>query len=260
MKKYFLVFKLALQDLFEYKLDFFMSTFKYSLMVILMTFVWLQVEKDGQAGFFNPQETVSYFLMSAMLYSLSNFHPWYIEDDIRLGYLSKYLVKPISVNLYYFFYESARVTIDTLLKIVVFMIILFFFQLLPSQSFTRILVIFTYLPFIFLFSFQWLSLISITSFWITEAYALRWAVTIMTRLLSGILVPIVYFPEVLQHLFFFLPFEHLAFTPIQFILNKIDISTLYQSLAILICWIIVLGFFRQWIWQKGLHDFEGTGL
>lgn len=260
MKKYLLVFKLASQDIFQYKLDFFLSVLKYSVMVFLMTIVWLNVEKSGGVGVFTPQQTVGYFIFSAMLYSLSNFHPWYIEEDIRLGYLSKYLVKPVSPTIYYFCFELTRVSIETVSKMIVFFGILFWLNLLPNLSFWQVGILLLYSPFIFLFAFQWLMIISLLSFWVTEAYALRWAVTLFTRFMSGVLVPMVYMPEQIQRIFFFLPFEHLAFTPISFMLGNSSLTMLGQGFGILLIWTLVITLVRQWTWKKGLHSYEGTGI
>ena len=102
MKKYVLVARLAIQDVFEYKFDFLLQSSKYAIMVLLMMLVWQAVERNGSPGFLTQQEIVSYFVLSAMIYTLSNFHPWYIEEDVRMGYLAKYLVKPVSPTLYYF--------------------------------------------------------------------------------------------------------------------------------------------------------------
>lgn len=260
MKKYWLVIKLAAKDLFQYKFDFFLHTVKYSLMVLMMSVVWLQVEKDGNVGLLSSQETISYFLMSAMLYTLSNFHPVYIEEDIRLGYLSKFLVKPMSPTIYYFCFEFSRVLIETLIKIVVFLSILFALHLLPNLTWFQIAVLLLYSPLVYTFAFEWLTLISLLAFWITEAYAVRWAVTIFTRLLSGVLVPLVYFPAAVQTLLFFLPFQHLAFSPIQFMLGKTSLFTLGLGTLVLLFWTLVLGIFRQLVWKFGLNNYEGTGI
>lgn len=260
MQKYLYVSKLAIQDLFVYKFDFLLNTLKYSLMVIMMTLVWLAVERDGGVGILDQQQVVSYFILSAMVYTLSNFHPWYIEDDIRLGQLSKFLVKPLSPMVYYFFYEAASVFFETVMKMFVFMSILYFTNLLPSFSFVNILILCLYMPFIFTFAFFWLSLTSQLAFWITEAFAVRWAVSIFTRLLSGILVPILYFPESVQQIFQFLPFQHLAFTPIQFMLGNITPLTLLQNLLILLSWTVVLVFLHRSVWMYGLKNYEGTGI
>lgn len=260
MGKYFLVLKLAVQDLFTYKFDFFLSMMKYAIMVFLMTIVWLNVEKNGHVGAFNTQETISYFVMSAMLYSLSNFHPWYVEDDIRYGYLSKYLVKPVTPMLYYFFFELAKVGLETISKMIVFLSILFWLKLLPNFSLLNVGILLAYCPFIFIFAFQWLVIISQLSFWMTESYAIRWAVTLFTRLMSGILLPIVYLPEQVQKIFYFLPFEHLAFTPINFMLGKISLSVLGHAFSVLLVWIVIISLFRQWMWRKGLKSYEGTGI
>lgn len=260
MKKYFLVAKLAIQDVLEYKLDFLMSTSKYSLMVLLMTIVWQAVEKDGHTGYFNASELTNYFLLSAMLYTLSNFHPWFIEEDIKLGYLSKYLVKPLSPTLYYLFFEAAKVFLETGMKMIVFLGILFLTGNLPSLTIDKVFLLLLYIPFVFLFSFQWLTLISILSFWITEAYSVRWAVTIFSRLLSGVLVPLTYFPDVLKQPLFYLPFQHLASTPIELLMGRISIDTFFTSFAILLFWLLALSIFKHWVWQKGIKSYEGVGL
>jgi ABC-2 type transport system permease protein len=260
MKKYFLVMKLAAQDLFQYKLDFFLSVTKYAISISLLAIVWLNVEKSGQVGAFTPQQTITYFLLSAMLYSLSNFHPYYIEEDIRYGYLSRYLVKPMSVTIYYICFELTRVSIETISKMVVFFSLLFWFHLLPDFSLAHLAIVITYSPFIFLFAFQWLMIVSQLSFWITEAYALRWTVTLLMRLLSGLLIPMIYFPEMVQQIFFYLPFQHLAYTPITFMLGKLTLPMFAKSFLVLLCWTMIVTLLRRWMWYKGVRSYEGTGI
>ena len=260
MIKYLVVFKLAAQDVLEYKLDFFLSMTKYALMILMMSFVWGAVEKEGNLGIFTQSENVRYFFFAAILYSVSNFHPWYVEEDIKFGFLSKYLVKPISPNLYYIFYELARTCIETIVKFGIFVPLLYILKLQFSTSLTNILLFFLFFPFIFLFSFQALTIVSTLSFWITEAYAIRWGVTIIFRFLAGLLVPMVYFPLFFQKISFWLPFQHLAFTPIQIVQGKVSIQYSLIGLIVLISWTIVISIMKKILWQKGIHEYEGTGI
>ncbi len=260
MQKYWLVFFSSFQDVLTYRADLFLSTFKYAGMVLMMTFVWLAVESSNPGSTFSQSETITYFVFSAMLYSLSNMHPWYIEDDIRLGHLTKYLVKPISPLGYYVSFETAKVVVETLMKVVILLPALILLNAWTPPSLQHILLATVFAPLIFLFSFTFLSLISIFTFWFTEIYSLRWALTSTNRFLAGTLIPISFFPEAFQNVSFYLPFQHLAFTPIRLLQGEMTVPVGLQSLGILAVWLIVFTLLRSFIWRQGLRHFEGTGL
>lgn len=259
MEKYILVFRQAIQDTVEYRFDFFMHTIKYALMVLVMALIWLTVEKEGHLAF-SKQETVSYFAFSAALYSLSNFHTVYIEEDIQFGKLSKFLVKPLSPKLYYFSFAAAPAFVETLLKFIVIVPLLLLFGFSFSISIPNLLLFLLFLPVVFIFSFIFFSIISFSAFWITEAYAVRWSLNIFLRLSSGILVPISFFPHYYQKISFYLPFQHLAFTPIQIIQGTIPETQAIQALFILLFWSIVLLLVQKMVWKKGLLAYEGVGI
>ncbi|MFZ1721355.1 MAG: ABC-2 family transporter protein [Microgenomates group bacterium] len=260
MQKYWLVFFSSVQDVLTYRADLFLSTFKYAGMVLMMTFVWLAVESSNPGSTFSRSETINYFVFSALLYSLSNMHTWYIEEDIRLGFLTKFLVKPVSPLTYYLSFETAKVLVETLMKIVVFIPALLIFTVWTPPSLMHFLLAFAFMPVIFLFSFTYMSLISIGTFWLTEIYSLRWAITSTNRFLAGTLIPISFFPLAYQNISFFLPFQHLAYTPIRLLQGQMSLATGVQSLGILLFWLCVLFFLRAFAWRKGLEHFEGTGL
>lgn len=260
MKKYWHVFALSLQDVFEYRFNFFVHTFKYAVMVILTAMVWLAVMKENPNLGYSINETITYFVFAAILYSFSSFHTWYIEEDIKLGMLSKYLLKPISPFLYYFSHQSANAVIETVVKMGVFLPILWGLGFLPSIQLQNTLMFFFFLPFIFFFSFSLFTLISSWSFWFTDVFAIRWSLTIIFRLLSGMMVPLSFFPSSVQQILFYLPFQHLVFTPIRLMQNALSIRTAFVSLGILIAWTVVFSAIRIAVWKKGSDSYEGTGI
>lgn len=260
LAKYYLVYKLAIQDIFQYRLDFLMSTAKYSFMVLMMSLVWIAVGKEGNDLALNQTETVRYFFFAAILYTLSNFHTNYIEDDIRLGGMNRFLLKPIAAYGYYFNFELAKGSLATFVKLVTMLPTLWLLGFGFSVPVQNIALVTLFIPFIFIFSYSMFSLISGMAFWINEAYAIRWAATIFLRFLSGLLVPISFMPQLWQQISFWLPFQHLAFTPIQLIQSKIDLSTALLSLAILMVWTVVFNLLRFFQWRAGYFQYEGTGI
>ncbi len=247
-----------MQDVFEYRVDFAIHVFKYAMMVLMMAIVWLAVQREGRAVM-SEQETVSYFVFAAILYSLSNFHTWYIEDDIRLGTLSKYLLKPISAFRHYFSFESAIAVLETILKFAVMTPIILLFDLAPNIQLTNFLLFCLYLPIIFIFSFTLFNLINYLSFWISESYAIRWALMILFRFLEGLLVPLLFFPAWYQKLSWFLPFQHLAYTPIRLLQGNMSWQQGVWGIGTIIFWLLIINFFRQKVWNLGTKSYEAQG-
>ncbi len=153
--KYTLVFKLAAQNVFQYRFDFILHTLKYAMMVLMMALVWLAVGREAPLAL-SQNQTVTYFFLSAILYSLSNFHTIYIEDDIRVGGLTKYLVKPISPFLYYFVFEAAPATIETILKWVTMAPLLFLLGYPLQLTWWQCAWLAVFAPLIFSFAFAFL--------------------------------------------------------------------------------------------------------
>jgi len=62
----------------------------------------------------------------------------------------------------------------------------------------------------------------------------------LIELLSGLLIPISFFPHRLQIILDWLPFEHIAYTPLQIYLGKLDAQAAAFALAKQWIWIVVL--------------------
>ncbi len=227
-------------------------------MVIMLSFIWLEAAKTNPS--INRAEIISYFLFSTIFYSFISFHTRYIEQDIRLGSLTKYLLKPINPFWNYIVYSLSLALVETLIKLVIVGSFIYFIWGGISISPSNILWATIFAPFSYFLSFCILASVSALTFWIDESFAIRWAWTIIMRLLSGLLVPLIFFPENIQKIMYYLPFQHMAFTPIRILQNKMSVNEIHQSLMILIAWSIVIYIFHKILWRKGELHYEGTGI
>ena len=72
----------------------------------------------------------------------------------------------------------------------------------------------------------------------------------LIELLSGLLIPINFFPRSLQTIMAWLPFEHIAYTPLQIYLGKLNGAQAVRLLAVQWFWVIVLlGLANLW-WNR----------
>ena len=62
----------------------------------------------------------------------------------------------------------------------------------------------------------------------------------LIELLSGLLIPMAFFPEKLQRVMAWLPFEHIANTPLQIYLGKLDRGAALRALGTQWLWVIAL--------------------
>ena len=69
------------------------------------------------------------------------------------------------------------------------------------------------------------------------------------ELLSGLLVPMTMFPETAQKVVAYLPFQHIAYTPLRLYLGKLNGPEIYQALAVQYLWVVVLALFGAWFWS-----------
>ncbi len=72
----------------------------------------------------------------------------------------------------------------------------------------------------------------------------------LIELLSGLLVPMTYFPKPLQKIAAWLPFEHIAYTPLQIYLGKLSGAQAAKALATQWIWIALLLWAGSAWWKR----------
>ncbi len=252
-------YAIGLQNEQAYRLDLFMRIFKYAFSVIFLSVIWIKVGASSDSPLLSPSGLIAYYISTATIFGLANFHTWYVEEDIKLGYLSKFLVKPLSPYWMYFMQQAASASIDLATKLVVFAPVIFWLQ--PAGLNPLSLLMFcAYLPIVYYFSFTFFFCMSSLSFWLQDVYALRWAWFGLFRFISGIWVPLYLFPPFWQKVSFYLPFSHLVYTPAQLLQGAVPIDLALQGLVVLSVWSLLVTALRIFVWHRGLLAYESTGV
>ena len=84
----------------------------------------------------------------------------------------------------------------------------------------------------------------------TYMFGMDMAKSALLGFLSGQLIPISFFPEVLQTFFSFLPFSSMVYTPVMVYLGKYSGQELLFVLGRQFLWIIILYAFGSFLWSK----------
>jgi ABC-2 type transport system permease protein len=87
------------------------------------------------------------------------------------------------------------------------------------------------------------------SFKVTNMWGMSQIMDAIVRLLSGALIPISFFPGVIQKIIFILPFSSLIYTPTMIYLGKLTGLEVVKALSLQIVWIIVLAAIAKLLWK-----------
>ncbi|HUO35906.1 MAG TPA: ABC-2 family transporter protein [Candidatus Acidoferrum sp.] len=81
----------------------------------------------------------------------------------------------------------------------------------------------------------------------------------LIELLSGLLVPMTFFPAKVQVVLAWFPFEHIAYTPLQIYLGKFDRHHEVMALGIEWFWVFALMFAAHLWWNRAVHKITIQG-
>lgn len=81
----------------------------------------------------------------------------------------------------------------------------------------------------------------------------------LIELLSGVLIPMTFFPETIRTILGWLPFQHIAFTPLEIYLGKYTIQQAGWALAKQWVWVGVLMWLAHVWWQRSTREITIQG-
>ena len=72
----------------------------------------------------------------------------------------------------------------------------------------------------------------------------------LVELLSGLLIPMTYFPKTVAKVLAWLPFEHIAYTPLSIYLGRFSTRAALGWLCVQWIWVVILLFAAHWWWER----------
>lgn len=204
---------------------------------------------------------LSYIVIANILYSLMEFGISYrIAESVRSGDVSIQLLRPINY-IKTLYVESFSYFISRILTVVVPIIILssLFFEITIIPNFSNIVsFILSFILGISIIIFIDI-IFGLFSFWTTNGWGISVLRQAMIRFLSGALVPIVFFPNVIQKLLLVLPFQNLVNTPTNFLLYNYSVSETCFKLLVQFIWVVVFMFISNILFNYIRRELEING-
>ena len=180
-------------------------------------------------------------LGSAIFILLKTYVDWLMNYEIREGAIASYLIKPIDYGLYTFFtslgsvlLNLAAITIPTL-----FMLLFVFkvkFTLGPGLIAFPLSLLMA-----FMISFCFDYFVGLLGFYSESVWGISTVKEIILTVFSGALIPLQFFPDALEKVLLWLPFQAIYHTPLMMV-TKPDQGwdVFLPMLLVQLFWVIVL--------------------
>jgi ABC-2 type transport system permease protein len=230
-------------NILAFRLRYFTGIITYFLNVTVYYFIWTAVFHSTQsiAGYSLPQ-MLTYVSVGWIIRSFYwNTIDQEMAYEVIEGKIAMDLIKPVSVQWMWIWRamgESAfRLGLLTLPTAIV--VALVFPVQLPASPEDLLLFAIGVLGSFFLMG-AINFMIGTCAIPLKSILALIRAKYWLIELLSGLLIPMAFFPQKIQQVLAWLPFEHIAYTPLQIYLGKLDHAHALRALA------------TQWLWVTSL--------
>jgi ABC-2 type transport system permease protein len=262
IRKWGALFSAYFQDGLAYRASGYIWLMTDAIPALIMPLVWLSAYNGRPtiAGY-SPSQMVMYYLVMVTITNFITSHlMWEIAMEIKEGFFSVYLVRPISFFQHQFIRNLAWRTIRTGIFLPVGFVLLMIFKeyvqwgnfYLGWQVWVAILLGHT-------LSFTLVFAMSLLALWLQEAHSVYELYYIPSLFLSGQLVPLSILPTWALGISAILPFRYTLALPTELIVGRLSPEAGTQQILIQLIWITIAVIAGQFLWRKGLKHYTGVG-
>lgn len=249
----------AFQSLLSYRLNFFMYVLGEFLTVFVTYYLWAAVFRDSGAaslnGFTMTDMFAYIFMCQAASVFVLNDASSEVAYEVREGSIAMNLIRPIRYRVVVLFkvlggliYNMVFVGIPIML--VVSLARYFSYGIAPDVMgiigffISCVLGFFVYFYFNFIFG--------LTAFFVTNVWGMGMLKGAIVNFLSGLLIPIGFFPAWAQKILSYLPFNSLIYTPVMIFLGKFRGTELINALLTQVFWVVFFGIAGTAFWRLAI--------
>lgn len=250
---YLEVIRIRFLMMLAYRVNYYSGVVIYSLNIGVYYFLWNAVY--GGATSLNGMTVVQMSTYIAISWMSRAFYfnnlDHEIAEEIREGTVAVQLIRPYQ----YLLVKAAQGLGEGLFRLFLFSVpgLIIVSLILPIQlpSFGLVWLKFALSLFLgFLVNVQVNLLIGILTFFLLNNQGLLRAKRVLVDLLSGVVIPISFYPEWAQSILSLLPFQAISYLPSITLVKGLDGESFIQAMGIQMIWILVLCLPILIIWAK----------
>jgi len=247
-----------------YRSHMLVSVFVGPIYFLVQYFIWSAVLKHQETinGFTLEQILMYYGITMLVNYCIMDFAGWNLQMLIHTGKFLTFMLRPVNHKYFAFSQKIGHRLLGFCLEFIpVYLLFCFVFRLnLVPDNFiwTLISVI---LGFVMMFLVNYT--IGITSFWLIRTGGISRMFLLIRDIFAGVFIPLSFFPETMQKILFYLPFQYISYVPVRVFLGSYELAGKSYEISYIVFLqfvaVIVMLLISEVLWKLGIKKFSGVG-
>lgn len=240
----------------SYKANAIMFFIGDGMILVVTYYLWKAIYASSSTSVingFNFNEMVVYVMMSFLTGLIINTDVSYsIMSEVKDGSIAINLIRPISYQKRMLFEGLGNVLYNFVVLFIMgsIAVTIFLYQSNMSLTLGRVIAYFISVTMGIMLNFYYSYAFGLLSFKLTNMWGISQIMGAITQLLSGALIPLVFFPQWAQGLFNYLPFSSMIYIPTMIYLGKMETEQMLGALLIQFIWVIILAIIAKLVWKK----------
>ncbi|SDN01267.1 ABC-2 type transport system permease protein [Paenibacillus sp. yr247] len=258
--KYAFIGKITLRNQFAYVADFIIR----SLFLLLILYIFLQLWQttfhgegtETIAGFSFKQIMWYLVITEAMILACPSLCSR-IEEEVKSGDIVFKFVRPVSFVVFHYVEYMSEAAIRFVVNATIGGILGLIIIGPPAFGFGLV-----WLPIVvwfgFTVNFMLNMVLALCSFWVEETRGLEFVYNKFLFTIGGMLMPLELFPDVLQRVGYWLPFQAIVYIPAKTAV-AFDANKLAGALTTQLIWVLFIGVIVSMVYRKGVKKLNVNG-
>ncbi len=266
LKVYLPFAKGQVKEFMAYGINAYVYIFGNMLQTAVLLYIWKAVFDSSDQSVINGfsfNDMIFYVVMSMVTGMLvSNEVHWAVGHDVQTGDIAMNLIKPVNYQLRQYFGSIGFVFVNLVFIFLPMWSILLGYTVFSGQALPTLMVLVYYFVSVFLSSlimFAFNYMFGLAAFYVEYIFGFIFAKEALVRLLSGELIPLVFFPAAVLGVFKYLPFAGMVYTPVMIYLGKYTGDQLLEAILVQIIWVVILFGMTQILWKRAIKRLSILG-
>jgi ABC-2 type transport system permease protein len=264
LRKYFTLVRAGLLETLQWRASIFISFIGNIIYLVIIYNLWQSIYASSPYDTVNGMtftDTMLYLVLAMTIFNMLNtFVVWMMSNEIRDGSMILNLIKPMEYRMFTFFNVlGGDVTTLFMIFVPTFVII----SIITNLAVPFGMNLLWFVPALILarmISFYLDFFVGTICIYTESTWGIDMAKEVLVLLMSGAVIPLVFFPDWLRTVAEFLPFQAIYNIPLQILMGRVvTAGEILPLLGIQLLWVGVLNIVSGLFWRKSIKVITVNG-
>lgn len=264
LKKYITLTRAGMIEALQFRLGTLVTIIGNLIYLVIVYYLWKAIFASVDTNIVNGmtfQDTIIYLVLAtALFYFMEDYLVFMMGRDIQTGKVILYLIKPMKFRTFMFFQSFGGCVMSFFItflptSVIVYIVIKGALHLGVNLVFFLIGVGFGMMINYYINFF-----VSTICLYTESIWGINIMKEVIVTLLSGAIIPLAFFPDLLGKIVMFLPFQAIYNTPLTLLIHyNMSVGDRLSMLFVQLFWVIFLGVISDLFWKKSLKVITVNG-